>query len=50
VRKIVADLFVLMNNGNPVSDVNVKSVALNYLTKRAGLTYTEIAAIQDILR
>jgi hypothetical protein len=50
VRKIIADLFVLMNNGNPVDDVNVKSVALDYLTKKAGLSYTEIAAIQDILR
>jgi hypothetical protein len=39
-----------MNDGNPVDDLNVKSVALDYLTKKAGLSYTEIAAIQDILR
>lgn len=50
VEKIIKDIFVSMNNGNPVNDSNIKQVALNYLTSRVGLSEAEISALQAKLK
>ncbi len=50
VEGIIADIFIAMNDGNPVDDSNIKEVALNYLKTRVGLSDTQIAALQAKLK
>ncbi len=50
VEKIIVDIFVSINDGNPVDDSNIKEVAMNYLQSRVGLSADEIAALQARLK
>ncbi len=50
VRKIIVDIFVIMNDGKPVDDSNIRFVALKYLRTKVGLSLEEIQKLKDILQ
>jgi len=50
VRKIIVDIFVIMNDGEPVDDSNIRFVALKYLRTKVGLSLEEIQKLQAILQ
>ncbi len=50
VEEIISDLFVEMNDGEPVDDSNVKQVAIKYLTEKVGLTVQQVSQLQEKLK